>query len=675
MINIRFVLDLQHRRRPPFPKLRPPLLSEAGFPPKFQLSTFPQVFHPSNYKVSGLDFQVSCQFSTEVKRSGNNWDHKSETLAQNAILFTDRDVQNNQAWTIVTDDSNGRWYLFGSSSPHKLTLPWSTHSGWALNQGAINIDLKTRSAFIWGMVLMPEQLTEDLQLKMKISYYKLMGDSDYINPSKAFEDSTWDFTIASSDLDANGVYKFQDPDDSSKPMGFVASQIHVEKAAGPDRLNFDFVGTFYDFETAVDGKHSDNKTDRWNIYDVGAYLTLEDGSETTIDTTEYSVAKTTCLERCAPVAKTATKVYAGNKKISLSQFKCKCFTRDTEKIIGLPGSGFTGRTDPRFSFPCEPLYQPYEDRFNGDSGLIAFLGSKNTITTVTPGADAAGPTDESNICTSTSTADVAGMYMANLLDLDVASIVANYKYDTSKTRTFPKFNSSSGPSQTYVPASTDLVPFPGLDKAFWTILDQYTGNTEPNIRAGKGRMWCHYTGVGLYEHCKSQIALDTCAAITTWTLRNDRCKDIWKFFMQVCNRVRSLDPNNNNYKAYGSNAYNWCQSTQLAEQTPQVTFIANTTLFSFPGVPLFLVRKLDPGLSRAGGQNLRDVRQQPRPHRLARDPGRSRGFQQELSDPGNDDEIQMQHWLLSHRPDQSYSRTDLPGEQEGRLHKCEHVHT
>ena len=529
-----------------------------------------QVFHPANYKVSGLDFQVGCQFSTEVKRSGNNWDHKSETLAQNAILFTDRAVQNNQQWTIVTTQGVDK-FLFDTSSPHKLTLPWSTHSGWALNQGPIKINLKTRSAFIWGMALMPEQLTEDLQLQMKISYHKLMTHSEYVNPSKPFEDSTWDFTIQPSDLDANGVYTFQDPDDSSKPMGFVASQIHVEKAAGPDLLNFDFVGTFYDFDTAVDGKHHDNKSDRWNIYDVGHYLTTEDGSETTIDTNDYGVAKTSCLERCAPVAKTATNVYAGTKKISLSQFKCKCFTRDTDKIIGWPGSGFSGRTDPRFSFPCnQPFNQGYKDRFNGDSGLIAFLESKSTVTTVTPGADAAGPNDESNICTSTSTADVAAIYMANLLDLDVASIVSNYKYDTSKTRTFPKFNSSSGPSQTYVPVSTDLVPFPGLDKAFWTILDQYTGSTEPNIRAGKGRMWCHYTGVGVYEHCRTQAGLDACTAISG---TNARCKEIWKFFMQVCNRVRSLDPNDNAYKAQGSSPYSWCQTEKLEEQTPQVPII------------------------------------------------------------------------------------------------------
>ena len=525
------------------------------------------MFEPGDYKVSGLNFQVECKFSLEVKRSGQNWEHRSETLAQNAILFSDRKVRSNQAWTVVTTQGADK-FLFENSSPHKLRLPWNSQSGWRLNRGPININLKTRSAFIWGMVLMPEQLTEDLQLQMKIKYFKV--SSDYVNPSKALEDSTWDFTIQPSDLDENGVFKFFDQDDPGKPMGFVANQINVEKAAGPDRLNFDFVGTFYDFQTAVDGKHSDNKTDRWNNFDVGSYLTTEDGSETLIDTTDYSNAKSICLERCVPDPKTATKVYAGTKMISQSQFKCKCFTRDTTAIIGVPGDGFNGRTDVRFAFSCDPIHQPYKDRFNGDSGLIAFLDSKSSITTVTPGAAAAGENAESNACTVGSTADVAAMYMANLLDLDVAFIVANYKYDTSKTRTFPKFNSTSGPSRTYIPVSTDLVPYPGLDRAFWTIMEQYTGSTEPTIRAGKGRSWCHYTGVGMYEHCKSKLGLDTCAAITTGAQRNQRCKDIWTLFMQVCNRVRSLDPNNNNYKAYTNNPNNYCLSSQLEEQTPQV---------------------------------------------------------------------------------------------------------
>ena len=47
---------------------------------------------------------------------------------------------------------------------------------------------------------MTEQLTEDLQLLMKISYLKLMTHAEYVNPSKPFEDSTWDFTIQPSDL-------------------------------------------------------------------------------------------------------------------------------------------------------------------------------------------------------------------------------------------------------------------------------------------------------------------------------------------------------------------------------------------------------------------------------------------------------------------------------------------
>ena len=131
--------------------------------------------------MSGLNFQVECKFSLEVKRSAQNWEHRSETLAQNAILFSDRKVRSNPDWTVVTTQGTDK-FLFENSSPHKLRLPWNFQSGWLLNQGPININLKTRSAFIWGMVLMPEQLTENLQLQMKIKYFRV--SSDYVNPSK-----------------------------------------------------------------------------------------------------------------------------------------------------------------------------------------------------------------------------------------------------------------------------------------------------------------------------------------------------------------------------------------------------------------------------------------------------------------------------------------------------------
>ena len=57
----------------------------------------------------------------------------------------------------------------------------------------------------------------------------------------------------------------------NKTQAFVASRILIQSVSGPLILNFDFVGTFYDFETARDNKHDDNREDDWNNVDVSEY--------------------------------------------------------------------------------------------------------------------------------------------------------------------------------------------------------------------------------------------------------------------------------------------------------------------------------------------------------------------------------------------------------------------
>ena len=57
----------------------------------------------------------------------------------------------------------------------------------------------------------------------------------------------------------------------NKTQAFVASRILIERLSGPLLLNFDFVGTFYDFETAKDNAHDDNMEDDWNNVDISEY--------------------------------------------------------------------------------------------------------------------------------------------------------------------------------------------------------------------------------------------------------------------------------------------------------------------------------------------------------------------------------------------------------------------
>ena len=86
-------------------------------------------------------------------------------------------------------------------------------------------------------------------------------------------DSSWyAVTIEPTDLDDSGLFFFKDPDDASKPIEFACMTITMKDFEGPQKLNFDFVGTYYDFDTAVDGKHEDDKDDEYNNVYIGHYI-------------------------------------------------------------------------------------------------------------------------------------------------------------------------------------------------------------------------------------------------------------------------------------------------------------------------------------------------------------------------------------------------------------------
>ena len=84
-----------------------------------------------------------------------------------------------------------------------------------------------------------------------------------------------DVEIKPEDLDDAGVYRFKDPNDSGKPMTFVTSKFRIQnfEAGGTTHLNFDFIGTYYNFDTASTGTHQfNNKDDNFNDPVLGQYL-------------------------------------------------------------------------------------------------------------------------------------------------------------------------------------------------------------------------------------------------------------------------------------------------------------------------------------------------------------------------------------------------------------------
>jgi hypothetical protein len=156
------------------------------------------------------------------------------------------------------------------SSGHPVGIPWSKTSGWNLaNKFAIyfgNPGSSERSAFIWAIQFMKTQLTVDFVFTLKIGYYQdtdysHASPTDWIHPMTAPDNQTGQtITVTSASLDQNGIFWLED---GASAQSFVASRVLIEKVSGPDMLNFDFIGTFYDFDTAKRGKHSDNKYDDW----------------------------------------------------------------------------------------------------------------------------------------------------------------------------------------------------------------------------------------------------------------------------------------------------------------------------------------------------------------------------------------------------------------------------
>ena len=71
-----------------------------------------------------------------------------------------------------------------------------------------------------------------------------------------------------------------------------------------------------------------------------------------------------------------------------------------------------------------------------------------------------------NVCNPERTVNVATVYLAKALGLDVRSLVEDYTYNWATSHSFP-MNSTHGPSQTFEPTGDNA-------QAYWTVLDHYT---------------------------------------------------------------------------------------------------------------------------------------------------------------------------------------------------------
>ena len=170
------------------------------------------------------------------------------------------------------------------------------------------------------------------------------------------------------------------------------------------------------------------------------------------------------------------------------RWKCRCFTSEyLDKLVGVPKN--LGRVDARQDITQSAMEAETRGNFDSDTALKTFLAStlemKNSKSTDNGSV--------SNVCNPQRSINVATVYMAKALGLDVRSLVDSYTYNWAASHSFP-MNAAAGPSATFEPTGDKV-------QAYWTLLDQFTAETEPNLRAEKGQNWCHHQGIGVHSHC------------------------------------------------------------------------------------------------------------------------------------------------------------------------------
>ena len=249
-----------------------------------------QCFHPTTYVTSQFNFRVECSLAREpaLNSAGDRWEQTSQKFGLQALIFNHPldlaapgtgvhvKVQLSSAGTFETET------VLGSSNFNQF--PWTYSTGW---NTASDTYLRFRfgpesstypdgfqTFYVRGMVFSKEQFQGPLKFNMRINYNK---DSSHevgqgYNPAMVLDESWYAVTIEDTDLDASGLFFFKDPNDASKPLEFASMTLAMKDFEGPEKLNFDFVGTYYDFDTAVDGKHEDDKTDEYNDLYIGHYI-------------------------------------------------------------------------------------------------------------------------------------------------------------------------------------------------------------------------------------------------------------------------------------------------------------------------------------------------------------------------------------------------------------------
>ena len=516
-----------------------------------------QVLFWQDYKISNLR-NVQCDYSRPNYLANNNWYQYTEKLARNYLFFSDSLSHSDPSkGVLLTQQVSGSFaspepFLASSLQPN-VRFPWTSTSGFTV---PLNLFFKLgnpdRSAVIWGIRFLKTQLAGQypIQIRLRYSYYKDVDRGSYPffwfgqNPNE-LEQTAFVVDVNEQDIDSYGIYYFKDKNDPSKPMIFVASTVMVYiNNIAPKNLNFDLVGSFFDFETAVDGKHGDNKTDNFLNKNIGQFWVKEDGSETTITTSVTSDVPDLCESSCS----SPSVVYTGARRLSDTEFKCLCFDQRFDAMVAK-----SKYYNALYHYDCSKITPSDEAKFSAEPLLAEFLTSRLDL--LTTRARDNDTQQRANLCNPGRVVNLATLYLSVSLELPLSSWVPSWHYDPSQSYLFPG-HPQTGPGSIFPPSQ--LAGFPGLEQVYWTILAQYSPDTEPGLRTGRSNMFCRVKGRAVYQHCINR-SQGVCAS--------HNCLQVWRYFLEACHRVRSLNTNQWPYYLHPSHTpASYCLSDWTRQQ-------------------------------------------------------------------------------------------------------------
>ena len=235
-----------------------------------------QVFFWGDYKVGNIAGR--CQYSSPAQLLSSAWDQKAEKLARRSLMFSDLLSLESPDQGVKVHRQGGTLENLWATSQHRLVLPWTLRSGFDTGENNEWLKVKFgqnpwRTAVIWGLQLMRSQVAAagTVEPKIYVKYSPDITSGVYSNWRKPHgtEDGYLKFSIQETDLDDNGLYYFKQPaPNQDKNMIFVASEVQVKFDAGI--INFDFLGTFYDYNVAKSGLKN-GKADNWNEENIGNF--------------------------------------------------------------------------------------------------------------------------------------------------------------------------------------------------------------------------------------------------------------------------------------------------------------------------------------------------------------------------------------------------------------------